>query len=77
VRLHAERGPEALAVFCSAKCTNEENYVLQRIFRGRFGTNNVDHCTRLCHSSSVAAMQRALSTPRHRARCARWRTRPT
>ena len=62
VRLHRERGPEALAVFCSAKCTNEENYVLQRIFRGRFGTNNVDHCTRLCHSSSVAAMQRALST---------------
>jgi len=62
VRLHAERGPEALAVFCSAKCTNEENYVLQRIFRGRFGSNNVDHCTRLCHSSSVAAMQRALST---------------
>ncbi|HXY19755.1 MAG TPA: molybdopterin-dependent oxidoreductase, partial [Gemmatimonadales bacterium] len=62
VRLHRERGPEALAAFCSAKCTNEENYVLQRIFRGRFGTNNVDHCTRLCHSSSVAAMQRALST---------------
>ena len=62
VRLHGERGPEALAVFCSAKCTNEENYVLQRVFRGRFGTNNVDHCTRLCHSSSVAAMQRALST---------------
>ena len=62
VRLHAERGPDALAVFCSAKCTNEENYVLQRIFRGRFGTNNVDHCTRLCHSSSVAAMQRSLNT---------------
>ena len=61
-RIHGERGPGGLAVFCSAKCTNEENYVLQRIFRGRFGTNNVDHCTRLCHSSSVAAMQRALST---------------
>jgi formate dehydrogenase major subunit len=61
-RIHAERGGDGLAVFCSAKCTNEENYVLQRIFRGRFGTNNVDHCTRLCHSSSVAAMQRALST---------------
>ncbi len=61
-RVHAERGPDGLAVFCSAKCTNEENYVLQRIFRGRFGTNNVDHCTRLCHSSSVAAMQRALNT---------------
>jgi len=62
VRIHRERGAEALAVFCSAKCTNEENYVLQRIFRGRFGTNNVDHCTRLCHSSSVAAMQRSLNT---------------
>jgi formate dehydrogenase alpha subunit len=62
VRIHGERGSDALAVFCSAKCTNEENYVLQRIFRGRFGTNNVDHCTRLCHSSSVAAMQRALNT---------------
>ncbi len=61
-RIHGARGPDALATFCSAKCTNEENYVLQRIFRGRFGTNNVDHCTRLCHSSSVAAMQRALST---------------
>jgi formate dehydrogenase major subunit len=61
-RIHAERGPDALAVFCSAKCTNEENYVLQRIFRGAFHTNNVDHCTRLCHSSSVAAMQRALNT---------------
>jgi len=62
VRIHGERGSDALAVFCSAKCTNEENYVLQRIFRGRFGTNNVDHCTRLCHSSSVAAMQRSLNT---------------
>jgi formate dehydrogenase major subunit len=62
VRIHGDRGPGALAVFCSAKCTNEENYVLQRLFRGRFGTNNVDHCTRLCHSSSVAAMQRALNT---------------
>ncbi|HVO34331.1 MAG TPA: formate dehydrogenase subunit alpha [Gemmatimonadales bacterium] len=61
-RIHRERGSDALAVFCSAKCTNEENYVLQRIFRGRFGTNNVDHCTRLCHSTSVAAMQRALNT---------------
>ncbi len=55
-------GPDSLAVFCSAKCTNEENYVLQRIFRGALGTNNVDHCTRLCHSSSVSAMQRAMNT---------------
>ena len=61
-RLHRGHGPDALAVFCSAKCTNEENYVLQRLFRAAFRTNNVDHCTRLCHSSSVSAMQRALNT---------------
>ena len=62
VRLRDERGPNSLAVFQSAKCSNEENYMLQRLFRGALGTNNVDHCTRLCHSSSVSAMQRAMST---------------
>jgi formate dehydrogenase major subunit len=62
VRLKNQRGPDSLAVFQSAKCSNEENYLLQRLFRGGLGTNNVDHCTRLCHSSSVSAMQRALST---------------
>jgi predicted molibdopterin-dependent oxidoreductase YjgC len=62
VRLRDQRGPESLAVFQSAKCSNEENYLLQRMFRGGLGTNNVDHCTRLCHSSSVAAMQRAMNT---------------
>jgi formate dehydrogenase alpha subunit len=61
-RLRDERGRDSLAVFSSAKCTNEENYLLQRIFRAGVGTNNVDHCTRLCHSSSVSAMQRALNT---------------
>jgi formate dehydrogenase major subunit len=62
VRLRDTRGPNSLAVFQSAKCSNEENYVLQRMFRGGIGTHNVDHCTRLCHSSSVSAMQRAMST---------------
>ena len=61
-RLRDERGPDSLAVFSSAKCSNEENYVLQRLFRAGIGTNNVDHCTRLCHSSSVSAMQRAMNT---------------
>jgi formate dehydrogenase major subunit len=61
-RLRDSRGPNSLAVFQSAKCSNEENYLLQRMFRGGLGTNNVDHCTRLCHSSSVSAMQRAMST---------------
>ncbi|NUQ11305.1 MAG: formate dehydrogenase subunit alpha [Gemmatimonadaceae bacterium] len=62
VRLRDTKGPESLAVFQSAKCSNEENYLLQRMFRGGLGTNNVDHCTRLCHSSSVAAMQRSMNT---------------
>jgi formate dehydrogenase major subunit len=62
VRLRDTRGPDSLAVFQSAKCSNEENYLLQRMFRGGIGTNNVDHCTRLCHSSSVSAMQRAMNT---------------
>ena len=62
VRLRDQRGPQSLAVFQSAKCSNEENYLLQRMFRGGLGTNNVDHCTRLCHSSSVAAMQRSMNT---------------
>ena len=61
-RLRDERGPDSLAVFQSAKCSNEENYLLQRMFRAAIGTNNVDHCTRLCHSSSVSAMQRAMNT---------------
>jgi formate dehydrogenase major subunit len=62
MRLRDTHTPNSLAVFQSAKCSNEENYLLQRMFRGGLGTNNVDHCTRLCHSSSVAAMQRAMST---------------
>ncbi|MDH4350177.1 MAG: formate dehydrogenase subunit alpha [Gemmatimonadota bacterium] len=61
-RIHGSHGAAAMAVFQSAKCTNEENYLLQRLFRGAFGTNNVDHCTRLCHSTSVSAMQDALNT---------------
>jgi formate dehydrogenase major subunit len=61
-RLRDAHGPDALATFTSAKCANEENYVLQKLFRAGLGTNNVDHCTRLCHSSSVSAMQRAMNT---------------
>ncbi len=61
-RIRETRGAQALAAFSSAKCSNEENYVLMRMVRAAFGTNNVDHCTRLCHSTSVAAMNRALAT---------------
>ncbi|MEJ2056460.1 MAG: formate dehydrogenase subunit alpha [Desulfofustis sp.] len=48
-------GGEALGVLSSAKCTNEENYLTQKFARAVLGTNNIDHCARLCHSSTVAA----------------------
>ena len=51
-----ERGGDALAGFGSAKGSNEEAYLFQKLIRQGFGTNNVDHCTRLCHASSVAAL---------------------
>ncbi len=49
-------GKQAMAGFGSAKCSNEEAYLFQKLVRAGFGTNNVDHCTRLCHASSVAAL---------------------
>jgi formate dehydrogenase major subunit len=49
-------GAQALAGFGSAKGSNEEAYLFQKLVRTGFGTNNVDHCTRLCHASSVAAL---------------------
>jgi formate dehydrogenase major subunit len=61
-RLRDTVGPQSLAAFSSAKCSNEENYALMRMVRAGFRTNSVDHCTRLCHSTSVAAMNRALAT---------------
>jgi len=77
LRIKAARGPDALACFSSAKCSNEENYVMMRMFRAAIGTNNVDHCTRLCHSTSVAAMQRALNTSAASGRCGRSKRRAT
>ena len=54
--LRDRHGPKALAGFGSAKGTNEEAYLFQKLVRTGFGSNNVDHCTRLCHASSVAAL---------------------
>ncbi|MDP2247545.1 MAG: molybdopterin-dependent oxidoreductase, partial [Nitrosomonadales bacterium] len=51
-----EKGKYALAGFGSAKGSNEEAYLFQKLIRTGFGTNNVDHCTRLCHASSVVAL---------------------
>ncbi len=54
--IKSESGPDAVAVLASAKCTNEENYLLQKFGRQVIGTNNIDHCARLCHSSTVAGL---------------------
>jgi len=55
-------GADALAGFGSAKCSNEEAYLFQKLIRAGFGTNNVDHCTRLCHASSVAALLESIGS---------------
>ena len=57
-----EHGPAALAGFGSAKGSNEEAYLFQKLVRTGFGTNNVDHCTRLCHASSVAALMEGVNS---------------
>jgi len=55
-QLKDDHGGPSVAGFGSAKCTNEEAYLFQKLIRQGFGHNNVDHCTRLCHASSVAAL---------------------
>jgi formate dehydrogenase major subunit len=61
-KIRDTRGGNALAGFGSAKGTNEEAYLFQKLVRTGFGTNNVDHCTRLCHASSVAALMEGLNS---------------
>ncbi|MFC6836853.1 formate dehydrogenase subunit alpha [Halomarina ordinaria] len=58
-RIREEYGGNSMGFFGSSKCTNEENYVLQKLAR-RYGTNNVDNCTRMCHASTVAALRESL-----------------
>src|SRR6266581_38626 len=57
-----QKDPGALAGFGSAKGSNEEAYLFQKLVRTGFGTNNVDHCTRLCHASSVAALMEGINS---------------
>ncbi|HJV28016.1 MAG TPA: formate dehydrogenase subunit alpha [Aromatoleum sp.] len=61
-RIKAAHGPHALAGFGSAKGSNEEAYLFQKLVRTGFGTHNVDHCTRLCHASSVAALLEGIGS---------------
>lgn len=60
--IYLRDGWRAMAVYCCAKATNEDNYLLQKMFRTLFRTNNVDHCTRLCHAGSVAALMQAIGS---------------
>ncbi len=61
-RIRDENGPRALAGFGSAKGSNEEAYLFQKLVRTGFGSNNVDHCTRLCHASSVVALLECIGS---------------
>jgi formate dehydrogenase major subunit len=61
-RIRDEHGAYALAGFGSAKGSNEEAYLFQKLVRTGFGSNNVDHCTRLCHASSVAALLEGIGS---------------
>ncbi len=61
-RIRDSKGAKALAGFGSAKGSNEEAYLFQKLVRTGFGSNNVDHCTRLCHASSVAALMEGLNS---------------
>ena len=56
----AKHGPGAVAAVSSSRCTNEENYVLQKLFRAALGTNNIDNCSRVCHSPTSLGLIRSL-----------------
>lgn len=62
IDIRDEYGPNALAGFGSAKGSNEEAYLFQKLVRTGFRTNNVDHCTRLCHASSVVALLEGIGS---------------
>jgi formate dehydrogenase major subunit len=62
LRLKTEHGAKSLVGFGSAKGSNEEAYLFQKLVRTGFGSNNVDHCTRLCHASSVAALMEGIGS---------------
>ena len=57
-----EAGPDSIAGISSARCTNEENYLMQKFIRAVIGTNNIDGCARVCHSPTALGMQRTFGT---------------
>lgn len=61
-QIYEAHGQKAMGVYCCAKATNEDNYLMQKLYRAVFRTNNVDHCTRLCHAGSVVALQMSVGS---------------
>ncbi len=60
--IRAKHGPDAIAGISSSRCTNEENYLMQKFMRAVIGTNNIDGCARVCHSPTALGMQRSFGT---------------
>lgn len=61
-RIKKDYGADAIAGISSARCTNEENYIMQKFIRAVIGTNNIDSCARVCHSPTALGMQRTFGT---------------
>lgn len=62
ISIKLNHGPDAIAGISSARCTNEENYLMQKFIRAVIGTNNIDSCARVCHSPTALGMQRTFGT---------------
>lgn len=61
-KIKSEFGGDAIAGLSSSRCTNEENYLMQKFIRAVIGTNNIDGCARVCHSPTALGMQRVFGT---------------
>jgi formate dehydrogenase major subunit len=61
-KIKTDFGPDAIAGISSARCTNEENYLMQKFIRVVIGTNNIDCCARVCHSPTALGMQKSFGT---------------
>jgi formate dehydrogenase major subunit len=60
VKLKEKYGPDSICAISSSRCTNEENYILQKVFRAAIGTNNIDNCSRVCHSPTSFGLIRSF-----------------
>lgn len=60
--IRSQHGPDSIAGISSARCTNEENYLMQKFIRAVIGTNNIDGCARVCHSPTALGMQKTFGT---------------